>query len=320
MKCPICENSKYSRISHEYKFEIPEDQKYFGNLQIACCEKCDFNFAFPMPKEENLNYFYEKVYRSKNRPPYWVSDFDEDAEIRYLDDKNLNYLLYLSTLIDLNKIKNIYDFGAGYGDLGYLLKKQFDHINLYCTEGDFYASKILAKRKYINNEVKFFDKKFDLIISLHSLEHLTNLEIFKFFHKNLTDEGLFFFEVPYCPKKYFEGRPYDGPHLLFYTEKSIKKICEKYNFEIFKLDYSSYSFDMDHEYQRQSQSRYYDINSLISFSKLKLLLKKIVPYKIIKLKNDIQKLKNINSDVRINSFVNNKKDNCYLRVILKKKN
>ena len=77
---------------------------------------------------------------------------------------------------------------------------------------------------------------------------------------------------------------------------------------------------MDHEYQRQSQSRYYDINSLISFSKLKLLLKKIVPYKIIKLKNDIQKLKNINSDVRINSFVNNKKDNCYLRVILKKKN
>ena len=49
-----------------------------------------------------------------------------------------------------------------------------------------------------------------------------------------------------------------------------------------------------------------------------MYLKKILPYKIIKLKNDIQKLKNINSDIRINSFVNNKKDNCYLRAILKK--
>ncbi len=65
MKCPICENSNYSRISYEYKFEILEDQKYFGDLKIACCEKCDFNFAFPMPSEENLNYFYKKFIDQK---------------------------------------------------------------------------------------------------------------------------------------------------------------------------------------------------------------------------------------------------------------
>ena len=61
MKCPICENSEYSRISYEYKFEILEDQKYFGDIKIAFCEKCDFNFAFPMPSNENLNYFYKEI-------------------------------------------------------------------------------------------------------------------------------------------------------------------------------------------------------------------------------------------------------------------
>ena len=117
MHCPICKSEKVSGYLCDYKFEIYEDQKYFGNLKIDRCEKCDFSYANPMPDVKNLDFFYENVYRLPNRPPYWVTKNDEVSEKRFLEDKNLNYLLYLSTLIDLKNIKNIYDFGAGFGDL-----------------------------------------------------------------------------------------------------------------------------------------------------------------------------------------------------------
>ena len=42
----------------------------------------------------------------------------------YLEDKNLSYLLYLTTLVNMRNIKTLYDFG-GDGDLGYALKKNF---------------------------------------------------------------------------------------------------------------------------------------------------------------------------------------------------
>ena len=90
MKCPICNFEKDLNLRCDYKFEILEDKKYFGDLKIIKCDNCDFSFADPMPKEENLNFFYENIYRQINRPPYWVTEYDEDAEKRYLDDKNLN--------------------------------------------------------------------------------------------------------------------------------------------------------------------------------------------------------------------------------------
>ena len=51
------------------------------------------------------------------------------------------------------------------------------------------------------NEIK---EKFDLIITLHSLEHLTNCEIFSFFKSILNENGNIFFEVPNCSHEYFE--------------------------------------------------------------------------------------------------------------------
>ena len=45
------------------------------------------------------------IYRLPFRPPYWLSNNEEDLSKKFLDDRNLNYLLYLSTLIDLKSIE-----------------------------------------------------------------------------------------------------------------------------------------------------------------------------------------------------------------------
>ena len=80
MKCPICNNSENVKLRCDYKYEIKEDAKYFGKLNVCKCEKCDFSFANPMPEMKNLDFFYENVYRQINRPPYWVTENDEESE------------------------------------------------------------------------------------------------------------------------------------------------------------------------------------------------------------------------------------------------
>ena len=317
MNCPICKTNKNSNYRCDYKFEVREDKKYFGDLKINKCEECDFSYANPMPKDQNLDFFYENIYRLPHRPPYWISKNDQDLEKKFLLDRNLNYLLYLTTLIDLKKVENIYDFGAGIGDLGYAIKKKFPNVNLFCTEYDKHCLNILKKRGYNNDEVEKIDKKFDLIITTHSLEHLTDVEIFNKFYEMLKPGGLVFFEIPYCPEEYFSGRPYDGPHLLFYTKKSIKKISKKFNFEIFRIDTSSYSFEADYNLQKESQERYYRILSGSTFG-LKQLIKKFIPKVFLKMRQTILNSKDIDEMLKLGQFTCNSGDNTYLRGILKK--
>ena len=250
INCPICKNKEDIKFLDDYKLEIKEDKKIFKDAKIYHCSNCDFGFVNPIPKEDDLNYFYKHLYRSLNRPPYWMTENYDDLKKHYLEDKNLNYLLYLTTLIDLSKINSLYDFGSGYGDLGFLLKKKFPNLKLFCTESDDHCKMILKERSYINFEnLKDINSKFDLIITLHSLEHLTDISIFSKFNDMLNSNGLIFFEVPNCPKEYFQGRPYDSPHLLFYTKKSIHKIAKMNNMKLINFSYSSYSFDDDHKYQ-----------------------------------------------------------------------
>ena len=225
----------------------------------------------------------------------------------------------MSTLVDLKKIDNIYDFGAGFGDLGYAIKKKFPQVNLFCTEHDKQCLHILKKRGYINSKVEDINKKFDLIITLHSLEHLKDVEIFAKFYEMLKPGGVIFFEVPNCSNEYFNGRPYDGPHLLFYTKKSIEAICKKFNFDLFRVDISSYSFDEDHKYQKQSQDKYYRINSKNNIDYFKQVIKKFIPKSVLRFRENILSLKNINEMHKLGLFTSNSDDNCYLRGIIKKK-
>jgi len=88
---------------------------------------------------------------------------------------------------------------------------------------------------------------------MHTLEHMSDLSIFSKFYDILNPKGFIFFEVPNCPKEYFEGRPYDAPHFLFYTKKSLEKIALKFNFKFINISFSSYSFKDDHRFQRVSE-------------------------------------------------------------------
>ena len=312
--CLICNEEKNVKFIDKYKFEVNYDVNYFKNMEIFSCESCDISFVNPSPNLKNLENYYNNIYRADNRPHNHEYN---NSENNYLDDRFLNYLLYLSTLLNFNDIKDIFDFGAGIGDLGYLLKKKYPHIKLYCNENDENSLKILEKRGYKNyRNMGDIEKKFDLIISLHTIEHLTNLEPLFNLKQLMKPEGNLFIEVPNCPrKKYFAERPYDSPHLIFFTKKSWKKIIEKMSLTTLDLSYGSYSLDYAFSAMKESKNSFE--NWTPNKTNFKNFIKKITPNYFINLRRKILRYKNFEKSDRSINFLNDNSNSWCIRALLK---
>ena len=313
--CLICKKEDKVKFIDDYLFEIPSDIEYLGNLKIFGCEECKLYFADPVPDLKKLSYYYSDIYRSQGRPHELEYNYSEDS---YKSERFLNYFLYLSTFIDFQNIKNIFDFGAGTGDLGYLIKKKFNHINLYCVENDKYSLKILNKRGYHNyKDLNQIDKKFDLIISLHSIEHLTNLDPIFTLKNLISKKGYFFFEVPNCQfEKNFINRPYDSPHLIFFTKKSWEKIAELISLSLINLSYASYSLDEAFTYMSESKKKFENYKK--GNMDVKRLLKKIIPDFIINFRRKIIQTNRSKNMDRSKDFVSNDENSWCLRGIFQK--
>tara|TARA_Y100000992_G_scaffold299250_1_gene265735 strand:+ start:341 stop:1264 length:924 start_codon:yes stop_codon:yes gene_type:complete len=253
MRCLICNNKTV--FLDKYKFNVKSDVEYLGDNDIYQCKDCNFSFCHPMPKKINLDKFYQKIYRSYGRP----HEYDlVDIRKNYNSFKNLDYLNYLEKFINLNEISKLFDFGSGTGCLGYLIKTNYEKILINSAESDNNCKKILQERNYKNYEnIDEINEKFDLIISLHSLEHLTDLNIINNF-KNLAEKNSYIFlEVPNCEFNLsFKSRPYDSPHLMFFTKESLQKIAKKYSLEIINLSYCSIPLEENFENMSNAKKKY----------------------------------------------------------------
>ena len=319
MKCILCEENE-TKFLDKYKFNINSDIEFFGNINIYFCKSCNFSFCNPMPEKNKLTYYYENIYRSKGRPHELHPD---NIDSKLMSNKNLNYLQYLSTFIKFKDINKIFDFGSGTGDIGYLLKKQFDHLELYSSENDNFSKKILKKRGYQNfTEIHNIDLKFDLILSVHSLEHLTDFKIINFFKKISKPNSFLFLEVPNCPiDEEFLKRPYDSPHLMFFSKESFIQISKKFNLDLINLNVASYSIKQHFKYMERSKKKFENWktgkNKNENYkSKLKKIIKKIIPKHLLFYRRYLLNEKNSN-DLDLDHFTLNKPDSWCLRGLFK---
>lgn len=316
-RCLICDDNDHIIFVDNYIHQFEEDKKYFDDAKLYKCNACDFTFVNPMPDEKKLDYFYKKIYSSNIRPPYFALEDSDVQKSHFLKDKNLSYLIYLTSLIDFKKIENIYDFGCSNGDIGHALKKKFTQLQLHCSETDEFCKNILNERGYKNyDDLNTIDKKFDLIIATHVLEHVTNInDLLKKFKNILNQEGYIFFEVPNCPKEYWENRIYDGAHLLFYTKKSIERIVKLHSLEFVNFSYSAHSFEDDYTYQRYDQENAYKTSY-----KYSRVIKKILPKSIVSILRNYKQGRESREINKLDWFINNTGKNAYMRGILKKLN
>ena len=96
-----------------------------------------------------------------------------------------------------------------------------------------------------------------MIISLHSIEHLTDLEIFEKFKQLSEKNSYIFIEVPNCEiNDLYKTRPYDSPHLIFFTKKSFQKIAQKFSFEIIDISYASITITENFKLMQINKNKY----------------------------------------------------------------
>mgnify|MGYP006105896607 CR=1 FL=1 len=283
------------KVVDTYKFEVAYDKKYFGNdTKMLHCNECDICFPNPMPSNETLDEFYKFVYRAKNRP-HEPGDVYPTALLE-------SRLKLLAEKADFSKIKNILEIGPGNGLFGELLKKKYN-IDIYAIEPDTNSRKLLLKSGY-----KFYDEKtdqnikFDLILSFHSLEHFTLVDsFFNLFENVLNENAVVCVEVPNNPvDKWFKPgeRPYDAPHTLFFSKKSLEKIFTERNYKLIFSDYNGMSIKDDFKAMEEEKKRVQDWypNKIYFKKEIKKVIKFFIPSLLLKIKNKITEDKTYEAD------------------------
>ena len=224
-----------------YRLLDEEDRNYFNNMKIYKCTVCKIAFAYPMPKSQLLNDFYSNVYRKKNRPHY----IDYPERIQFREWQNAQYA-YMNQFLDFDNIKTVIDVGPGYGFLLREIRGDHPNLKLIAVDPDILSMTYLQKYRIETKDFLFETEGMkrlpnecaDLIISSHSLEHMTEpISFFQAARKVLKNNGAIFLEVPNCEFKEdgYLPRPYDVPHLFFFDKESLSQVISNSGFEIVNL-------------------------------------------------------------------------------------
>ena len=155
--------------------------------------KDGYYFLDPMPSKEELDDYYEKN--------YWINranNNNSEYKSKPIIYRDIQHFILIKKLIDDFFItpKRILNFGAGHGGISHLFWSiNCDVVNIEPSEFKFNYDRRWKNYKDIS-EVKD-EKKFDLIYSSHSLEHVQDINYFySLLPKILKKGGYFFCEVP----------------------------------------------------------------------------------------------------------------------------
>lgn len=203
--CPICNEDKEIKTLDSGRFDL-----YF-------CKKCKNGFVHPIPG--NLSDYYPKLYwqhlgRFSNFR-LWLHNSYQNVRLGW-------FKRYLTK-------GDVLDVGAGEGAFGEMLGNNFTVTNLEYP-GAGVRNKSVIKSNFLTWEPK---QKFDGIVFLESLEHVTNPR--KYLEKAtslLKEDGFIFVEYPRFSSfesqilgKYWLQR--DIPrHLFHFTEEGLRNIAK----------------------------------------------------------------------------------------------
>ena len=257
-RCPVCGNSELERIM-PYVYRDREEDALFAGRHLLECKRCSLFFAWPLPEENELQKYYESMYRNDGRnglKPAQKFPFDN---LWYLS-RGACIARLSTTYIDTSNNKQIQhlDVGAGYGHTSYVLKRYWGH-NLISTViepdtrchlwlnqiADRVISTTLQKIPSTDRQ------KYDICTLLHALEHFRDpAAILKKIRQTLSDSGILLIEVPNCSK----GRvlAYDRelphvPHLFFWNRSALCNTLELSGFQVLHAD--SYGPQLNSEFR-----------------------------------------------------------------------
>ncbi|MDO8638412.1 MAG: class I SAM-dependent methyltransferase [Candidatus Daviesbacteria bacterium] len=210
--CPLCLKKTNIQLLDSNLFNL-----YF-------CKNCNNGFVHPAPK--NISKYYPEIYwQNLGR----FSSLRQELHNSFQKLRAHWFKKYISR-------GSVLDVGSGEGRFGEMLGLDFKVTNIEYP-GAKVSNKGVIKVNFLNWKT---DKKFDAIVFLESLEHVTNpLSYLKKAVLLLKKDGLIFIEYPRFGSieskilgKYWLQR--DIPrHLFHFTEEGLRNIAQSANLKIY---------------------------------------------------------------------------------------
>lgn len=204
--CPICNEKIRIKLLN------------LGQFNLYLCKVCKNGFIHPIPK--NLSSYYPKLYWQHlgkfSNLRVWLHNWLQKDRTKW-------FKFYISQ-------GSILDVGSGEGAFGSFLGNKFKITNLEYPKAKV-RNKSVIKADFLSWKTK---EKFDGIVFLESLEHVTNpREYLKKASSLLDKDGYIFVEYPRfsCLESKILGKFWlqrDIPrHLFHFSEEGLKNIANR---------------------------------------------------------------------------------------------
>lgn len=228
----------YQKLRRNVLFDVWFDgKKEIVELKSRFCRSCGFVCYSPRPEDNDIANKYAYLERHASQ------DVHEPEQSAYAAKRDLEraerihqQCVNLITETELD----ILDYGGGDGKL--LIPFKRDNHN--CFVIDYYDSPIDGMTK-LGNDIRDakVDRKFDVIICSHVLEHVSNISnILDKLKDYLKEDGIFYAEVP---QEVWAGlRIDDDPvtHINFFTKNAFLNLFIAHGFEILESNWTTANF------------------------------------------------------------------------------
>lgn len=271
MKCPIC-NHENNQI-----FIVKEMlQGFREEFEYIECYHCGCLFIKEIP--ENISKYYDINYAPHNHKPTIKTKIFDKLHGMYMANNIFAKLIRGKNAFITTKFWNeltskgiitkdsaILDVGCGDGKFLDTLKKggfkDLTGMDLFIDEENMRKG-----IKIFQSSLEDFNpkRKYDLIVSNHSFEHMDNqLENMKCFENLVKDDGIIVIRIPIKSQPIWEKYgvnwfQIDAPrHFFLHTVKSFKILCSKTNLVIDNIIFDSpdYTFISCEKYMRDISMR-----------------------------------------------------------------
>jgi len=210
-----------------------------NSAPVLCCNACGFARYETSLNEHDLSTYYNELYhlirgrKTRLDQLAHLALSNTDMPQRCIDQWQF---ITQHSQLSLTEDWSSLEIGAGYAGLSRLLKTQFpksspqiiDPNTVWKTYyralgfhqiADSFPSALLKKSSY------------DIVFLSHVLEHVIDPYTFLQEIKSILIEKRFLFlEVPLCDTDYWNQDKIDGPHLSFFTEKSLISLLQSQGF------------------------------------------------------------------------------------------
>jgi 2-polyprenyl-3-methyl-5-hydroxy-6-metoxy-1,4-benzoquinol methylase len=228
------------RLVRPYRTHTRYGKDVFGGAKLYTCEACNLVQALPRPESSVVDEYYRSDYRRAAFTGTDVAsaeDFPKDNLFYFNRGRSASELIGRYAPFERPEIL---DIGAGWGHILHALGERYPGANRVAIEYSDVCVKHLERlgidviTQPVEDVLPRLDRRFDVIVLSHVLEHLLDpMTILRYIVNLLSPRGILYVEVPNIPVESllrfpdhrWNGR-FDEPHITFYSEDTLERLLE----------------------------------------------------------------------------------------------